>query len=44
MILNALISSPHMSDTIVEPYNVVMGLGDIININNDQSMMIAYDN
>lgn len=43
ILVNMLMPSPQMSDTIVEPYNFVMGLGDFINLD-CQKCVVGFDN
>ena len=43
VLVNMVVPSPKMSDTVVEPYNFIMGLGDFMAIDFDRCV-VGYDN
>lgn len=44
LIINSVVPSPTFSDTIVEPYNFTMCLGDLIDVDLKDKIMVNYNN
>lgn len=44
LIINSIVPSPTFSDTIVEPYNFTMCLGDLIDVDLKDKIMVNYNN